>query len=52
MVTGLELFLKYTDGRTTILSRVLKIDKPSTRAGYALEERDPGQLRAAIERLL
>ena len=34
------------------LTRVLKVSKPMTRARYDLREREPGVLRAAVERLL
>lgn len=34
------------------LTRVLKVSKPMTRARYDLREREPGVLRAAVERVL
>jgi len=34
------------------LGRMLKINKPSTRVLYELQEQQPGQLEAAIKRIL
>ena len=34
------------------LSRMLKINKPAVRVNYELEERKPGQLEAAIKKVV